>query len=71
MLPTDLTHAVFKYGLANLVLHRADGDTITLHLPYSKTINDVERLVRDNYEDIPLEVECETVFGLLKTTDRV
>jgi hypothetical protein len=70
MYPTDLVKAVYIYGNATLVLHRADGDTITSYLPCTMTISEVQTMVRDTH-GLELEVQCETVFGLLKPGARV
>lgn len=65
MLPTDYIRATFKYGASRLILHRADGDSVSIDLPPTMCIRDVEQLVRDDYDNLPLEIECATVFGLL------
>jgi hypothetical protein len=65
MLPTDIVKAVYVYSTSTLVLHRADGDTVSEQLPATMCIRDVEEKVKDEHGDLPFEVKCSTVFGLL------
>lgn len=66
MSPTDFIRATHHYGDHTLVLHRADGDTVTIALPPAASIRDVMDLVREKHDDLPLEVKCNTIFGLLE-----